>query len=121
MVQITDIEPTQEYHGVIGNFMTMNHVIRVFQPKTLDSVRARLKEARAMKDFNLIAEIENSWIDLRGAYAQTINKAQGSTYDRVYIDLDDVSGCRNKNQLARMLYVGVSRAKYQVFLTGDLV
>jgi len=32
-----------------------------------------------------------------------------------------VKRCNNLNQIARMLYVGVSRARYQVFLTGDLV
>jgi ATP-dependent exoDNAse (exonuclease V) alpha subunit len=58
---------------------------------------------------------------LRAAYAQTINKSQGSTYDRVFIDLDDLARCSSGDQLARMLYVGFSRARHQVFLTGDLV
>jgi ATP-dependent exoDNAse (exonuclease V) alpha subunit len=65
-------------------------------------------------------QVEN-WIDLRAAYAQTVNKSQGSTYDRVFIDLDDIRRCNSGDQIARMLYVAVSRAREQVFLTGDLV
>ena len=41
-------------------------------------------------------------------------------YDRVFIDLDDISKCNNGDTLARMLYVAVSRARHQVFLTGDI-
>ena len=40
---------------------------------------------------------------------------------RVFIDLDDMKKCYQTNTLARLLYVGVSRARHQVFLTGDLV
>lgn len=63
----------------------------------------------------------DGWIDLRAAYACTINKAQGSTYDKVFIDLDDIKKCNSGNQIARMLYVGVSRARLIVYLCGDLI
>lgn len=66
-------------------------------------------------------QIKKSWIDLRDAYACTINKSQGSTYKRVYIDLDDIKRCRMGTQMARLLYVAVSRASEKVILTGDLV
>jgi ATP-dependent exoDNAse (exonuclease V) alpha subunit len=69
----------------------------------------------------VLHQIDQSWIDLRAAYAQTINKSQGSTYDKVFIDLDNVSRCHVGDQIARMMYVGVSRARSQVIFTGDLV
>ena len=65
--------------------------------------------------------MDNNWIDLRAAYASTINKAQGSTYKTVFIDLDDIKRCNSGDQIARMMYVGVSRASQRVWLTGDLV
>ena len=65
--------------------------------------------------------IERTWIDLRAAYAQTVDKSQGSTYDKVFIDLDDISHCTSGARIARMLYVAVSRARHQVIFTGDLV
>jgi ATP-dependent exoDNAse (exonuclease V) alpha subunit len=94
--------------------------IRTFHPKSLAEKNERIKVARAAEDTNLLAIIENSWVDLRGAYACTINKAQGSTFDSVFLDLDDVSRCNSGDQIARMLYVAVSRARNHVYLCGDL-
>lgn len=65
-------------------------------------------------------QVKNNWVDLRPVFAQTINKSQGSTYRRVYIDLADIGFCRSKEMLMRLLYVACSRARKQLFLTGDL-
>ena len=58
--------------------------------------------------------------DLRYTYASTINKAQGSTYDNVYIDLNDIGKCYDKDQVRRMLYVALSRARHKAVFTGDI-
>lgn len=121
LVCITGIGTTTALHGVIGNWVTLDYQIEAFFPKSLEAKKEALKNARALEWYNVVAEIEDQWIDLRAAYACTINKSQGSTFDRVFIDLDDVARCNSGDQIARMLYVGVSRAREQVFLTGDLV
>jgi hypothetical protein len=121
LVCITGIGPDTEQHGVPGNMMTLDYQIELFFPKSLEAKKAALKTARTLEEYNVVEEIENRWVDLRAAYACTINKAQGSTFDRVFIDLDDIGRCNSGDQIARMLYVGVSRAREQVFLTGDLV
>lgn len=121
LVCITSIGPDTERHGVSGNFMTLDYQVELFFPKSLEAKKALIKQARAMEWFHVVEEAENRWVDLRAAYACTINKAQGSTFDRVFIDLDDVSRCNSGDQIARMMYVGVSRAREQVFLTGDFV
>lgn len=120
LVQITAIELATEHHDVIGNWMTLDHSIRTFQPKSLAEKNARIKRARAENEISLVSAIETSWVDLRGAYACTINKSQGSTFGSVFIDLDDVGRCNVSDQVARMLYVGVSRARDRVYLCGDL-
>jgi hypothetical protein len=121
LVCITGISVDTEKHGVLGNWMTIDYQFELFFPKSLEAKKALIKQARAMEWFDVVEEAENRWIDLRAAYACTINKAQGSTFDRVFIDLDDIARCNSGDQIARMLYVGVSRAREQVFLTGDLV
>lgn len=121
LVCITGISEDAEKHGVLGNWMTIDYQLELFFPKSLEAKKALIKQARAMEWFDVVEEAENRWIDLRAAYACTINKAQGSTFDRVFIDLDDIARCNSGDQIARMLYVGVSRAREQVFLTGDLV
>jgi energy-coupling factor transporter ATP-binding protein EcfA2 len=105
---------------VLGNDIEVNGSMTFFMPKSLESKNARLRKAKAEEDFHVVATIETKWIDLRPAFSNTINKAQGSTYDAAYIDLDDVSRCNNGDQLARMMYVGVSRARHRLILTGDL-
>ena len=120
LVCITGIGQDTEHHGVLGNWMTLDYQIELFFPKSLEAKKAMIKQARAMEWFNVVEEAENRWVDLRAAYACTINKAQGSTYDRVFIDLDDIARCNSGDQIARMLYVAVSRAREQVFLTGDI-
>lgn len=121
MVQITGIGPDIERHGVMGNMFDLDCSCNVFMPKSLADKNQAIKTARASSDMHTVSEIEMTWIDLRAAFAQTINKAQGSTYDKVFIDLDDISRCNSGDQIARMLYVAVSRARSFVVLTGDLV
>lgn len=120
LVQITSISHDTEEHGVKGNYFGIDGVFSIFGPKHLADKNAFIKKARAEEKYSLVELAENRWIDLRAAYACTINKAQGSTYDRVFIDLDDIRRCNSGDQIARMLYVGVSRAREQVILTGDI-
>ena len=95
--------------------------MNVFVPKSFHATQDRIKLARNIKDYDLANMMETTWMDLRAVYACTINKAQGSTYDEVFIDLDDICKCNSGDQIARMLYVAVSRARHHVYLTGDLI
>lgn len=75
---------------------------------------------RKSKQWKIYFALKNEYPDLRPREASTTYKAQGSSYDAVFIDLDDISSCRNADQAARMLYVAVSRARNQIYLYGDL-
>lgn len=121
MVHITGISEPTEVHGVKGKQYTLDHSTAFFGPDSLQDWNEALKKARATDQYHAAQEMTDRWIDLRAAYACTINKSQGSTYDRVFIDLDDIKRCNSGNQIARMLYVAVSRARQQVYMTGDLV
>lgn len=119
-VTISAIEDGEE-HGVEGKYFTFQgSFIKWFKPNSQVEWKAALKFAR---DENRATDVHrmSSWVDLRAAYAQTINKSQGATYDRVFIDIGDITKCNNRNQVARMLYVGTSRARQQVIFTGDFV
>lgn len=120
-VLITNIsEPTTQY-GVPGKFYTLDGRIAAFCPDRLEDKIERIKRAKEFEDYQILEDIDTSWIDIRAMYACTINKSQGSTYDKVFIDLDDIKGCNSGDQIARMLYVGTSRARHHVYFTGDLV
>lgn len=90
-----------------------------FLPNNIDEKNQLLKRDDVFA--HDIEEIRNNWIDLRHAYACTIHKAQGSTFDEVFINLTDFSylAHTNLNMYMRLLYVGISRARYRVYVTSD--
>lgn len=64
--------------------------------------------------------MKNTFPDLRQRDACTVYKAQGSSYDWAYIDVGNLSTCRDPEQAARLFYVAVSRARFGVRLYGPL-
>ena len=103
---------------VEGTWVTIKDAC-YFVPDNFKVKEALLKLFRKEQEWEKVKKITSTWIDLRHPYASTVDKAQGSTYDKIFIDLDDLSRCTNPNRLARMLYVAVSRARHQVIFTGD--
>ena len=120
LVNITSITNQTEIYGVVGKYYLIDNENRYFMPNSLQDKKELLHKLKRAEKFNLVAEVEETWIDLRSAYAYTINKSQGSTFNKVYIDLDDIKKCNSGNQIARMMYVATSRARTNVILTGDL-
>lgn len=120
-VFIEDIEQGGEY-DVDGFWLTLRGKPgRWFMPKKLADKKARLTKARAADEWDAMKIISDEWIDLRPTYACTVNKSQGSTFNTGFIDLNDICAkTRTGNQLARTLYVAVSRFRDRVIFTGDM-
>lgn len=53
-------------------------------------------------------QLKKTFDDVAFAYAITTHKAQGSTYDAVYLDLPDISKCRD---IERITYTALTRSK----------
>lgn len=106
-------------HGVKGFEMELGNNLTVFAPLNHEDID-RTKKELFNKDFTAFRTVDETWMDLRPVYACTIHKSQGSTFDTVFIDLDDFHGCRDQDLLARLLYVGISRARERIILTGEL-
>lgn len=112
--------------GYSGHYYTVEllsgNTTKVFVPnKITDYTRAKNKAIKEGQTKD-VQTIMDEWADLRPTYASTVNKAQGSTYDKVFIDLTDFKPLVHKDpiQLARLLYVAMSRAKTHCIFTGDL-
>lgn len=120
-VTIEEVILQREY-GTDGYLMKFrNKGSHYFMPKHRGAKDKAHAEAVREDDYSAMKIILTTWVDLRPSFAQTINKSQGSTYDIVMIDLNDIcSKCRTLDQLARLLYVGLSRARSRIILTGDL-
>lgn len=120
IVKITHVRD-ETSHGLKGKKYTLNNLVSAFMPDSLESKQSLYTMYKKNQNYHLMREIDDKWIDLRANYASTVYKAQGSTYETVFIDLDNLKKCTNKNQLFRLLYVAVSRASKQIVFTGDLV
>lgn len=121
-VQITYLDSIKTLHGIRGRLVSLNEKEpRLFLPISLEEKKAAYKTAKADSNYGEMRWIDENCIDLRQAFACTVNKSQGSTYDTVFIDLDNIKGCNNANTIARMMYVAVSRARKRAYFTGDLV
>lgn len=73
------------------------------------------------KEWQKKFHLQGTYPDLRPRDAATIHKAQGSSYDTVFIDLDNLSRmCRRPDLVARLLYVGFTRARNRIVLYGEL-
>lgn len=95
-----------------------NHVL--LQPYSFEEVDAAIKEAYANKDLKKVDVLEKRYADIRHPYGATVNKAQGSTYDTVFVDLNNIGRCRETSLKHRLLYVAASRARDRVVFTGDI-
>lgn len=79
-----------------------------------------LRVLAARRDWPNYFRIKNKFPDLRSIAASTCHKAQGSTFQEVIIDLNDIGKCTQKMQTARLFYVAVSRPKARLYYRGQL-
>lgn len=107
------------YCTMEDRFGTLTSMVPV--PVDRDHYQRLIKYYQASRNWNRYFFMKNTFPDLRQKDACTAYKAQGSTCETVYIDLGDISTCRDAEQAARLLYVAVSRAKTRVAFYGDLV
>ena len=105
--------------GVAGANVVINSK-QYFLPDKVSNIKKLIKQYTSMGEYTKANAIKNTWVDLRPNFALTIHKSQGSTYDEVFIDLDDMKSIKDLRELAKLLYVAMSRAKYRVILTGDI-
>ena len=100
-----------------GYAITLNNSETFFTP--FSTTKYKNKERNVFFKPEDKAIFKRLWIDIRHTYSSTILKAQGSTYDNVFIDLNDFTSIKTQKDLARLLYVAFSRATNKVYLTGD--
>lgn len=122
-VEITGIGPRFEHDnhaGVFGRIVEINGRHQEFFPEDADMVKSLLRRLAKGKEWTEYFRIKDNWLDLRAPHACTVHKAQGASYDTVFIDLADIGRCTIPSDVARMMYVAISRARHQVYFYGSL-
>ena len=85
---------------------------------TEDSLKLHLLQVKyfaSKKQWNYYFDLSRMFDDVGYAYALTTHKAQGSTIDYVFLDVDDMKGCSDR---ASLLYTALTRAKKQALIPG---
>ncbi len=120
IVTITEVGDLQLINGVPGRMIQINNKASSFTP---DNPTIYKNYMNTLANANKWAEyyaIKETWFDLRPTYSSTVHKAQGGEYDTIFIDLEDIGRCNTPSDVARMMYVSISRSKKQVVLYGSL-
>lgn len=131
IARIGDLEYDESYSGSIGEIIPFRRMdvksssgtgvytdIKV--PEDRDQLNRIIKHFQRVKQWTTYFELKQSYADFRDKAACTVYKSQGSTYDTVFVDLGNIGTSRDPQQVARMLFVAISRARFRVFLYGRL-
>ena len=73
----------------------------------------QVKHFASKKQWSYYFDLSRMFDDVGYAYALTTHKAQGSTIDYVFLDVNDMIRCRDRQKL---LYTALTRAKKQVLI-----
>jgi hypothetical protein len=109
-----------ELYDVKGYMVELDYAYVGFMPENFLDAKAAMKQFAADKEWKKFFEIKENWLDLRAVYSSSVHKSQGSTYETVFIDLADIGTNWNANDVARLLYVAITRASKQVVCYGHL-
>jgi hypothetical protein len=94
--------------------------MRLFMPKNFADQRKILAILAKHKMWAEFWTIKNRWADLRPIHAQTVHKSQGSTYKEVFIDVEDIAKNNKWYEVARLMYVAITRASEKIHLYGSV-
>ena len=77
----------------------------------------QIKHFASKKQWSYYFDLSRMFDDVGYAYALTTHKAQGSTIDYVFLDVNDMRGCSDRQKL---LYTALTRAKQQALIPQEL-
>ena len=89
-------------------------IVPVLHDSEKSKYKHELKKLADAQDWPSFWFLNKMFCDLRPSFAITAHKAQGSTYDNVYVDYFDIFGNNNTNEARRAAYVATTRARYSV-------
>ena len=88
----------------------------VFEKVKILSKNKKLNKLYISKLWNILYSIKNTIdIPIKYSYALTVYKSQGSTFDKIFVDLEDIHECvKNNDVLNKTIYTAVTRASKKI-------
>ena len=99
-----------------------NHIVRVLNPMYIQEYDKFLKSIHKLCDLNTLDwdtyhKYKNYFSDISYAYAITIHKSQGSTYNNIAIACQDIKNFFDKSAIrTKLMYTAITRAKKICYL-----
>ena len=100
--------------GREGRFIIPTESGQIILDEALDEIA---KKCRQNRNWKVFWDLRKSFCNWAYGYATTAYKSQGSTYNTIYLNVDDVISCRalsRKRQL-QTIYTAITRAKEDVY------
>ena len=85
-------------------------------PTSMKKVVRDLKEPTAKELWDAYWDLKANFAQIKYAYAITAHRAQGSTYENVFVDVNDILANSNSKEAKRCLYVAVTRPTTRLFM-----
>lgn len=108
---------SNEVHGTIYNTYAGTSFFMADNP---NQVKAILDQFKKAKEWGKFYSLQEKIADARSTHALTTHKSQGSTFENVYLDLNDLGKCFERSTFYRLMYVGMTRASKKLYLYGNL-
>jgi len=88
--------------------------IEVLNRDEMGRYEAKLEDladkAKKTGDWEKYYDYKEHFAHVDYSYAMTTHKAQGSTFTKTFVDVEDINTCPNYSEIARLKYVAVTRA-----------
>lgn len=93
---------------------TYDSILDLLRKVALSKPKGSFEAIQGWQDFYLFQQL---YADVNYNYAITAHKAQGSTYDRVFVMEGDINANRNIVERNRIKYTACSRPRHQLIIT----
>jgi energy-coupling factor transporter ATP-binding protein EcfA2 len=120
IIRIKSLGKPTNLIGIDGRFARLYDGEDLFIPNSSKEYWNVLNEFKQKKSWREFYEIYESIPDLRSVHSCTVHKSQGSTYENVFIDLNDIGRCNIPSDVARIMHVAVSRPTNKIIFRGNL-
>lgn len=122
----TDGEEYKVYQVILQPLFTNGGrvVVSVLHEDEEDRVEAKLAKMSRMargstaesgKIWKQFWAFKDMFANIRYCYCITVHRSQGSTYDRVFVDVKDILGNTVRSERQRLLYVAYSRPRHTLY------
>jgi len=74
------------------------------------------EKAKKTKDWEKYYDYKEHFAHVDYSYGQTAHRSQGSTFEKTFVDIEDINACPNPSEIQRLKYVAVTRASKRLVI-----